>query len=314
MLRDGLTAVVRVVALLAVVGSLTFALVSLAPGDPFGELQTESIGADSLRHLRAARGLDAPPTVRLARWARRAVQGDLGRSYVSGLPVSTLLVARLGNTVLLAGTALLIAWTFAVPLGIRTAWHPRGPTAWIVALGSTVLAVVPEVVLAIVAMITAVAWGLPAGGMADRLGAAGTTDLLRQLALPAFVLAAIHIPTVLRHTEAAMRGAFALPLTMGLRARGISSRRVALVHAPRLAAPPLIALFGVSVGTLLSASVVVENVFSWPGLGPLLVEAVLARDAPVIVGATLVSAGLLATGAIASDVLLRVADPRTRPA
>lgn len=313
MIRRAAPALLRVAALLAVAGSLTFILVSLAPGDPFGDLQTDGLGADTLQRLRVERGLDAPPLVRYGRWVSGAVRGDLGRSYVSGLPVTALIASRLGNTLMLAGLALVLAWIVGVPLGVRAAMQPRGPAAWLVAGISTTLALVPDLVLALLAVATAVAMGLPGGGMVDQ-GAAvhGVADLLRHLAWPVVVLAALQMPSVLRHTEAAMRSTLAGPLADGLRARGIGAARIGRVHALRLASPSLVALFGVSIGTLVSTSLIVESVFSWPGMGTLMVEAVLARDAPLVVGATLVSATLLAVGALITDVLVRALDPRIR--
>jgi peptide/nickel transport system permease protein len=304
--------------LVAGVSLLTFAFTALAPGDYYSEMRVDpSVPAATVEALRRQAGFDRPFAVRYAAWAAAALRGDFGYSLAYGSPVAPLVRERLGATLLLAGSATFAAWLLALPAGIwyatRRGWQEALARAAVAAL-----LIVPDLLLAIVLLLLAVETGwFPAGGMAspDAASLAWQThawDLLRHLLLPAGVLVIGMLPVLVRHVRAAMAEAMESPFALSGRAQGIPPRRLLWRHLLPAAANPLISLFGLSLGTLLSASLLVEVVMGWPGLGPLLVDAIMARDVAVVLAVVMLSAVFLIAGNLAADLLLYRLDPRIR--
>jgi peptide/nickel transport system permease protein len=307
------------VLMLAGVSVLSFVLVELAPGDFFAEMRLDPrISEATLQALRARHGLDRPLPERYLRWVGSLARGELGYSFAYGSPVAPLLWPRARNTLLLTGTATALAWLIAVPLGIWWATR-RGAAARRALSGLTALLLaVPDIVLALGALLLAVRTGwLPAGGMVslghDQMTFLGRAlDTARHLVLPAAALVLGILPVLVRHVRASMTDALEAPFVRAARAHGIPERRVLYRHALPAAANPLISLFGLSLAGLLSMSLLVEVVMSWPGLGPLLLEAILARDFYLVLGLVLASTFLLVGGNLLADVLLLATDPRIR--
>jgi peptide/nickel transport system permease protein len=304
--------------LLAGVSVLTFAFTLLAPGDYYSEMRIDpTVAPETVAALRHRAGLDRPLPVRYAAWAGSVLRGDFGYSLAYGVPVGPLVGERLEATLLLAGTATLAAWLLAIPLGI---WHAtrRGWQEAAAKAGTAVLLIIPDLLLALAALLVAVETGwFPAGGMASAdagsLGmAARAADVLHHLVLPAGVLALGMLPVLMRHVRAALLEAMDSPFALSARAQGIPPRRLLFRHLLPAAANPLISLFGLSLGGLLSASLLVEVVMGWPGLGPLLVDAILARDMAVVLAVALLAAAFLIVGNLAADLLLYRLDPRIR--
>ena len=321
MLRFTLARVVRIVTLAAAVAALSFALVAAAPGHVDDTWRLEpGYAPAAAASIRARHDLDAPWALRLMRWARATAGGDLGTSVEYDVPVAPLVARRVGRTLLLGAVGTALAWLLAVPMGILMAARQhsifdRAGRAVVV-----MLLAIPEPVLALSLVIVAVRTGLaPAGGMVpvraveDGVSSwAQVLDVARHLALPAVALALGLAPTILRHVRSTMREALDSPFIIAARARGVPARRIVFRSALRPAAPPLIALLGLSVGHLLGASLLVEVLTGWPGLGPLLVEATRSRDMPVVVAVTLAAALLLAASNLAADLALSWFDPRQR--
>ncbi|MGH9776057.1 MAG: ABC transporter permease [Candidatus Acidiferrales bacterium] len=308
-------------ALLVGVSLLSFLLLDLAPGDFFDEMRLNpEIAPETVAHLRAQYGLDRPLAVRYWLWARSAMQGEFGYSFAYDRPVSSLLWPRAANTLLLGVSATLLAWLLAIPIGI---WSATQRGTWKDRIGSggtSLLLALPELMLALLLLWIAVRSGLfPTGGMSS-LGFENLSfwgkgkDLAAHLFLPATTLALATLPVLLRHVRSAMIDALNSPCLLAARGRGIPRMRLLLRYALPLASNSLISLFGLSLAGLLSASLIVEVVMSWPGLGPLLLEAVMARDIFVVVGAVLFSAAFLFVGNLLADILLYLNDPRIRMA
>jgi peptide/nickel transport system permease protein len=240
--------------------------------------------------------------------------------------VGPLLWPRVRNTLLLAIPATVLAWCIAVPVGAWAASRPGGAADRAAAGATTVLISVPDVLLGLCLLLLAVRTGyFPTGGMisigfADLAPWEKAKDVISHFFLPVAGLTLINLPVLVRHVRASMMEILRAPFIQAARAAGIPERRLLRRHALRAAANPLISLLGLSVATLLSASVVVEMIMSWPGLGPLLIpglgplliEAVAARDLHLVVGAVMCSTALLIAGNLLADVLLVVADPRLR--
>ncbi len=319
-----LSRVLNAGAVLVLVALLTFLLVGRAPGDYVNELAANpQISQETLAKLRLFYGLDRPFYIKFWHWLESAAEGNLGYSFVYQRPIRDLVSERVWNTVLLNSVALLAAWVLGITLGTTAALariSPRAaPLDWLMGAATTLLLSTPSVVLCLVLLALAVKLGLPVGGMTssghDSLGSAGRlADIARHLLLPATAVAVVWMPSVARHTRTAMAEVLSAAYITTARAKGLGRLRILVHHAFRNALNPLTTLFGFSVSALLSASLLVEVVMSWPGIGQLTFDAVLKRDIFLVVDLAVLSALLLLAGNMAGDLLLYFSDPRiTRP-
>jgi peptide/nickel transport system permease protein len=306
--------------LLIGVSILTFLFSTLAPGSYFDEMRLNpQISRETVAALRAQYQLDRPLTVRYVRWVNLLLHGEMGFSFAYNSPVAPLLWVRARNTLLLTVSATLIAWALALPVGIWSATTlgrlPDRTLSWTTAA----LLVIPDLVLAIGLLILAVRTGwFPTGGMVS-IGFKNLSppqkllDIVLHMELPVLALVLSALPMLVRHVRAAVAEVLNAPFLRAAAGHGIQRRTLLYRYALRAAANPLISLFGFSVGALLSSSLLVEVVMSWPGLGPLLLEAILARDLYVVIGGVLYSTIFLVAGNFLADVLIYKFDPRIRP-
>jgi peptide/nickel transport system permease protein len=310
---------VHAVLLLFGVSVFSFLLLDLAPGDYFNAARLDpQISPEEVAGLRAQYGLTRPLPVRYERWAISAWEGNFGTSLAYNMPAAKLLGPRLCNTLLLTVTSLLLAWSLAIPLGVWSAIRKGQWPDRITGLAGSVLLSIPELLLACAVLFLAARTGvLPAGGMTspgfeEMPPASRIADLARHMALPIAVLVAGSLPLLLRHVRAAVAELLDSGFVTAARAHGIPIGRIVWRHVLPAAANPLISLMGLSIGGLLSASLLVEVIMGWPGLGPLFLDAVEARDVHLIVGAVMASACFLIAGSLAADLLLYAVDPRIR--
>ena len=296
-------------ALVLLVSSAALGLMSAAPGDYFSDFE---MNAETVAAERARLGLDRPFLVQYATWLGRAARLDLGESLKYRRPVEDLLGERAMNTALLGGAALLVATLVGIPAGILTGSR-RGPAAAVARAASMVFVSIPPLVTSFVLLLIAsqTRW-LPVGGFGAVSGgeSSGPAEVIRYLMLPCLALAVPMAAALERLQSEAMREALAEPSVRAALARGCSTTRVVWKHALRLSLKPVVALYGVFVGSVLSGSFVVEIVMSWPGLGALMYEALVARDLYLVAGCAATGALFLATGVLASDVALAMIDPR----
>jgi peptide/nickel transport system permease protein len=304
---------------LAGVSVLSFLFIALAPGDFLNEMKLDPrISPAMVAALRERYGLDQPLPLKYAHWLQSVVRGDLGFSFAYNSSVAPLLWPRARNTLLLTVPATFAAWLIAVPLGAWCASHRGRWADRVCAAATTALLVVPELLLALGLLWLAVRTGyFPVGGMKSATFAALSAsdkakDLAFHMALPASALILLSLPVVVRHVRSSLVDVLASPFIQGARARGVPPGRLLFRDALRAASNPLISLLGLSIAGLLSTSLVVEALMSWPGLGPLLLEAIAARDLHLVIGAVMCSTLLLLTGNLVADALLYLADPRLR--
>lgn len=319
--RPLLTRGAQGLALLCLLVLGTFVLTEWAPGDFLSEMRFEgSLSAETEEALRQRYGLDDPWPKRFGRWLLSLARGEMGWSFSHNMPVGPLLWPRAINTLILAVSAMALAWGLALPLGMAMA---RWRGGWVDRLGlggSALPMAVPEVLLALAALLLAVRSGwFPTGGTQsldyDSLGgSARLLDRLHHLCLPTLVLAAGSFPALLRHVRSAARSALGSPFVVVARGHGVGEGRLLLAYVLPAAANPLISLFGLSLGRLLSGSLVVEVVLSWPGVGTLLLDAVMARDLHVVLAVVLLSGMALVMGNLLADLGLFLLDPRLRHA
>jgi peptide/nickel transport system permease protein len=301
------------------VSVLAFLLIDLAPGKYLEEMRLNpQISQRTLAAIRTEYGLDRPLTVRYALWLRSVARGELGFSFAYNSPVWPLLKTRALNTLILSVTALLCSWLIAIPAGILAAvrvgrWPDR-----ISAVSTAFLLATPDVLVGLVLLAFALHTGwFPAGGMhapasTETDWLAHVKDLLVHLVLPVTALTLGALPVLVRHVRSAMLDVLTSPFILATRGHGISRARMLFRHALPAAANPLISLLGVSVGTLLSASLLIEVIMGWPGVGPMLLQAVLERDPYLVIAAIMFSTLFLIAGNLMADTLLYVVDPRIR--
>ncbi|MDX2185124.1 MAG: ABC transporter permease [Gemmatimonadaceae bacterium] len=313
--RIGLAAVVC-----TAVAALTFVLLTLSSGDAAARLDDPRIPDSARAAIREQLDLNAPVPERLARYVARLAGGDLGWSVARGEPVRTAIARSLGPSLLLGLTGATLGVLLAVLVGTWQA-SVAGSTGdrWLTRT-SAVLGAVPDFWLALLGL-AVVAQGLhaaPTGGWRDvaasRHGPAAWLDVARHLVLPASIVALIVYARVVRYQRAAVRTALMAPFTSAARARGLSATRVLWRHAVPSAAAPVIALTGLLVPGVIAGLVFVERVFSWPGVGRLLLDAVAARDVPLTSGIALLTSLAVVSGSLVSDLLHAVIDPRVRDA
>jgi len=309
----------RAVLLLWGVSVLCFAFTEIAPGSFFDEMRLNpQVSRETIANLRAHYGLDRPVLTRYLRWTGSIVRGDFGYSLAYNSPVAPLLWARARNTLLLTTVAMLLTWLIGLPLGVCTASTRGRLVDRFIGTGSSFLLAIPEIVIAIALLALAVrSRAVPIGGMMslgsdDLSGWQKVSDVLLHLILPVSVLVLSGVAIVERHVRASVLEVLEAPCAQAARGLGIGRARLLFRHVLPLAANPAISLFGFSLAGLLGGSLLVEVVSGWPGLGPLILEATLARDLYVVIGAVMLSAVFMLAGNFIADMLLLACDPRIR--
>ena len=296
---------------LFVVSAVVFAIVHAAPGGP-ALLNNPDVDPKMAKEMEKQLGLDDPIPVQYARWLGNAVRGNLGRSYQHSLGTAELLWARIPNTLLLSGTALLLAVVLAVPLGMISAVYRYSALDYAATVTAFVGVSIPVFWLAILLIIVfsvTLGW-LPSSGMLTVGLPFSMRDRLLHLLMPSIVLATFPLAQLTRYVRSSMVDALAQDYVRTARAKGLPERGVLGRHALRNALIPMVTVLGVLTPRLLGGAVVTETIFAWPGLGRLAVEAAVTRDYPVILGATLLVSALVVLSNLITDFLYVVIDPR----
>jgi peptide/nickel transport system permease protein len=296
-----------------VVSTVTFGIIHAAPGGP-ALLADPRLTPAELEAIERRLGLDQPLPVQYGRWLSAAARGDLGESFLYQAPNAATILARVPNTALLAGTALLLSVLVAVPLGVVCAARPGGALDRTVGGLAFVAMAVPTFWLAIGAIfVFAVALQvLPAGGAATIGGESGIVDRARHLVLPALVLAAVTTAELLRYMRSSARTAFDQPFVRVARAKGVTGAALRWRHVLRAALIPVVTALGIQLPRLLGGAAITETVFAWPGMGRLGVQAALGRDYPLVMAITLVVSVAVVVVNILVDLFYTWADPRIR--
>jgi peptide/nickel transport system permease protein len=295
-----------------VVATVAFVLIHLAPGDPASIIAGPDASPDDVVRIQRQLGLDAPFHVQLFRWYGRLARGDLGQSIFLRRPVLEAIVDRAEPTILLTLYATLIAVAIGVPAGVLAARHHDGTTDQALMAGALIGISIPNFLLGLLMILlfsVQLGWFPVAGYAPLEYGWLGT---LRSLTLPAFALGVVQSALIARIARSAMLDVLREQFITAGRARGLSESAVVYKHALKNAMIPTITVIGISFAILISGSVVVEQVFNIPGLGRLIISAVLRRDYPVIQGVVLCIAGLYMLVNLLVDLSYVVFDPRVR--
>jgi peptide/nickel transport system permease protein len=298
--------------------TLMFFLIRLAPGDPAVLLVGPTASPAQLAAQRKALGLDRPLAEQYSTWLGQFVRGEWGTSIATGRPVRAMIGAAWPATVSLVGISLLLSYLLGIVVGSIQASR-GGAVDTALSIITVTLFALPGYWLGLMLVMVFTYWlrALPAFGAAgfdaDFLsGWARIADRLRHLALPLITLTLIGIGGTARYVRGAMLDVRGAPYVAIARAKGLSPRQVTLRHVLRNALIPVLTLLGLSLPALFSGAVFIEAIFAWPGVGRIMVEAVGARDYPVIMAATAVSAALVVAGNLLAEALAAWADPRLR--
>ncbi len=318
MLGFVLRRLVQLVPLLLGITFLTFAIINLIPGSPLTGYQfNPRMSPEDVRRIEENLGLNEPWPKRYVIWVGNLLQGDLGLSLNNSTPVTDRILGVLPNTLLLSGTALLLAILIAVPIGVLAAVKHNSAFDRITTVTSTALYALPSfwlgLLLIIVFAVMFKEWGLPAlpvGGMRDLRGDSGFLDRLEHLILPVTALAVIQIASWARFVRSSMLEVINQDYIRTARAKGLRQRVIYLSHAFRNALITLATLIGLSIPDLLAGALFIENIFAWNGAGRLAVGAIANQDYTLIMGIVLMFAVLTILGNLIADILYAILDPR----
>jgi peptide/nickel transport system permease protein len=312
MLAYILRRVVATAPVVVIVAVIVFAMLRLSPGDPAAIIAGDSASPEQVEDLRRHMGLDKPLHTQFFVWSGQLLQGNLGNSLISNQPVAEMIAGRIFPTIALACTTLLLTLLIALPLGIVAAAQQGKlvdrAVMSVSVLGFSVPVFVTGYVLILLFSIK-LGW-FPVQGYSplDQ----GFWPFLQRLLLPSIALSTVYVALIARITRSSIVEIMGEDFIRTARSKGLTERAVLLRHALGNAAVPIITIIGVGIGMLLSGVVVTESVFNLPGLGRLVVEAVLARDYPLIQGLILLFSFLYILINLVVDVLYTVFDPRIR--
>jgi len=304
----------QLVPVLIGISLVVFLIMALLPGDPALAILGPYATPESLASLRAELGLDEPLWRRYLIWLGDLLQGDLGRSITLERPVLYEIGERLGATLLLAGSALVLSVIMGLAAGIAAAVHRRGWQDHLLTLTVLLGISTPQFWLAMLLILVFSVWlgWLPVSGMLAVYGGGGWVDLLRHLLLPAISLAVVVTGVLARLSRTAMLEELSRDSVRMARARGLSEHRVVYRHAFKNMLAKLMPVIGLQTGFLLGGAVYIETVFQWPGLGRMLVDAISSRDLLLVQGGVLVMACAYVLVNLLADIIQQLLDPRIR--
>jgi peptide/nickel transport system permease protein len=307
--------------IVAIVAAITFALIHLAPGDPFSAVLDNPKVSEAVRQtLRAQYGLDRPLPEQFVRYVNSLAHGELGWSFSHERPVREVLGSALPNTLLLMGVALVGSFVLGVLIALVQVARRGSLTDNVLSGLSLFFFSMPDFWLAILALLTFTYWLpiFPVGGAVDPvtheyLGLGGRiVDRLRHLVLPALTLTLLASAVIARYQRAALLDVLPADYIRTARLKGLTERAILRRHALRNALLPIITLVGLSFPALLTGAFFVEKIFAWPGMGYAVVNAIGTRDYPLVVGGVIIGSIMVTLGSLLSDLLYALADPRLR--
>jgi peptide/nickel transport system permease protein len=301
------------VVLVVAVSSGSFVLARLAPGDFVSATSVGHVSPEAIERQRARFGLDKSLAAHYRDWLGAAVRLDFGDSMLYDRPVRGMIAERAANTAVLAVAALVLATTIGLPLGIVAGSRPAGAIPSAIRSASLLLLSMPPLLTSLFLVFIAARTGwFPIAGMRSATPPPGgaTLDLLHHLVVPSLAIA-LPLAAVLERLQAqSMRETIAEPFVLAALARGVPWSRVVWRSALKAALRPVVGVYGLIVGTVLSGSFAVEVITAWPGLGSLMLQALRARDIYLVAGCAAAGAAFLALGTLFADLVLAIVDPR----
>lgn len=316
MLRYVCKRILLAIPILFGISIIVYALASAAPGSPIDMFisNNSSMTAEAIAAMEQKMGLDKPVIVQYWNWLKAILSGDLGFSYRTYEPVWDMIKVRIGPTLTLTGTALVLSLLISIPLGALAAYKPYSVADYLSSGLSFLGAAMPNFFAAMVVVFffsVKLGW-LPASGMYNSLSDKSFSSLLPHLILPSCVLALQLMGGFLRQMRSSMLDSMDDDYVNTARAKGLRERAVVLIHVMRNSLIPLVSQIGLSIPLLIGGAVVTEQIFSWPGIGSLMVLSINNRDYPTIMGLTVVISVFVLLGNIVVDIVYGLLDPRIR--
>jgi peptide/nickel transport system permease protein len=310
----------QLIPLLIGISIITFALANLVPGSPVSGLEfNPRTTPEDIARIKANLGLDEPVWKRYFIWIGNVVQGDLGISLRNFRPVRETIVEKLPNTLLLTGTALIISLLISIPIGVYGAVRRNSAFDNVSTAGAVAGFSVPTFWLGLMLILLFAVkfkeWGLPsfpAGGAYDLRGGGGFFDRVEHLILPAFAIAFVQMAAWTRYIRSQMLEVLNQDYMRTANAKGLRERVVIYRQGLRNAVLPLVTLLGIAIPDLFAGALIIENIFTYPGIGQLAFNAAINKDYPLIMGITLVAGTLVILGNLIADVVYSLLDPRIR--
>ncbi len=306
----------QAIPLLFLVSIISFFIIRLSPVDPLGELRLNpSISQETLKAEQQRLGLDKPKIVQYGLWLKSFLKGDLGVT-VTGEKVSVKLMERIPNTLLLTTVVILLTWLVGIPLGIYAALNWKKPIDRILTVVTSIGMAIPSFFFALLLLIFAVKTGwFPTGGMTSYNFSSlspwhKVLNIAHHLVLPVIVLFTISLSGLQRQMRGNLLDVLGSDYVKFARAKGLSENKVVYKHALRNAINPMVTLLGFEFASLLSGAALTEYVFQYPGLGRLILEAVMKSDINLVMASLMMGTIMLVAGNLIADILLKLVDPR----
>lgn len=292
---------------------LAYFILNLAPGSPLDALLADpGISPAELERKRVQLGLDQPVVIQYWNWLVNLLHGNLGYSYSTQRPVMDMILERIPNTAILAGSSIILSLIVSIPLGIFAASKPNSKRDYISGGVSMLMMASPNFFVGLVLIyLFAITFKiLPSGGMYDSSGVQSFGDLFRHMILPCLVLSFQQIGNWVRHMRSSMLEVMQEDYIRTAKSKGLTKWKVIFKHGLKNALTPVVTVVGMAIPSVVGGAVVTEQVFGWPGVGTLMVTAINGRDYPVIMGVTVLIAVAVLAANILTDLAYGLLDPR----
>ncbi|HGM1623303.1 TPA: ABC transporter permease, partial [Clostridioides difficile] len=292
---------------------LSFGLLELAPGDPADAYINPLMSSQDIENIRVNMGLDKPVYIRYLNWLKNTLSGNLGISYINHMPVTEQIMEKMGNTFILMGTSLIFSILVAIPLGIFLAVNKNSITSKVSSVFNYIGVSIPSfwIGMILISIFSVKLNIFPSGGM-HTIGNDSIGDLVKHLVLPVITLGLYNTAIFTNYVEASVNEQLKKQYVITARAKGLSEKVILFKHVLKNSLTSLVTILGMSIQKLVTGAFVTEVVFSWPGMGRLMIDSIFSRDYTVIMAITMLSALFLILGNLVADILYLLIDPKIK--
>ncbi|EGT3796241.1 ABC transporter permease [Clostridioides difficile] len=313
MLKLILNRVKVLIPMLILISILSFGLLELAPGDPADAYINPLMSSQDIENIRANMGLDKPVYIRYLNWLKNTLSGNLGISYINHMPVTEQIMEKMGNTFILMGTSLIFSILVAIPLGIFLAVNKNSITSKVSSVFNYIGVSIPSfwIGMILISIFSVKLNIFPSGGM-HTIGNDSIGDLVKHLVLPVITLGLYNTAIFTNYVEASVNEQLKKQYVITARAKGLSEKVILFKHVLKNSLTSLVTILGMSIQKLVTGAFVTEVVFSWPGMGRLMIDSIFSRDYTVIMAITMLSALFLILGNLVADILYLLIDPKIK--
>ncbi|MFQ5010623.1 peptide permease [Clostridioides difficile] len=313
MLKLILNRIKVLIPMLILISILSFGLLELAPGDPADAYINPLMSSQDIENIRVNMGLDKPVYIRYLNWLKNTLSGNLGISYINHMPVTEQIMDKMGNTFILMGTSLIFSILVAIPLGIFLAVNKNSITSKVSSVFNYIGVSIPSfwIGMILISIFSVKLNIFPSGGM-HTIGNDSIGDLVKHLVLPVITLGLYNTAIFTNYVEASVNEQLKKQYVITARAKGLSEKVILFKHVLKNSLTSLVTILGMSIQKLVTGAFVTEVVFSWPGMGRLMIDSIFSRDYTVIMAITMLSALFLILGNLVADILYLLIDPKIK--